>query len=122
LGPTGDDAQCGAKDGNGFITRIRSNGQLDSRWDGHPELGARRIGAGDRRTRQGRFDGIEVERDGMVLITSWADSSVESVEGDKLVRRIGGFGSPADVTYDAVRHRVGVVLLQQNQFELRTLP
>jgi sugar lactone lactonase YvrE len=71
---------------------------------------------------KGRFDGIEVERDGTVLITSWADSSVESVEGDKLVRRIGGFGSPADVTYDAARHRVGVVLLQQNRFELWTLP
>lgn len=71
---------------------------------------------------RGRFDGIEVERDGMVLITSWADSSVESVEGGKLVRRIGGFGSPADVTYDAARHRVGVVLLQDDRFELWTLP
>ncbi len=71
---------------------------------------------------KGRFDGIEVERNGMVLITSWADSSVESVEGDKLVRRIGGFGSPADVTYDAARRLVGVVLLQQSRFELWTLP
>ncbi len=71
---------------------------------------------------RGRFDGIEVERDGMVFVTSWADSSVESVEGGKLVRRIGGFGSPADVTYDAAHHRVGVVLLQENRFELWTLP
>lgn len=71
---------------------------------------------------RGRFDGIEVERDGMVLITSWADSSVESLEGGKLVRRISGFGSPADVTYDAAHHRVGVVLLQENRFELWTLP
>ena len=71
---------------------------------------------------KGQFDGIEIERDGMVLITSWADSSVESVEGGTIVRRIGGFGSPADVTYDAARHQVGVVLLEDNRFEIWTLP
>jgi sugar lactone lactonase YvrE len=71
---------------------------------------------------KGMYDGIEIEKNGMVLITSWADSSVESVEGGKIVRRIGGFGSPADVTYDARRKQVGVVLMEENKFELWTLP
>jgi hypothetical protein len=59
----------------------------------------------------------------MVLITSWADSTVLSLDGDKLVRRISGFGTPpADVTYDAGRRQVGIVSLVDNRFELWTLP
>lgn len=72
---------------------------------------------------KGMYDGIEVEPDGMVLITSWADSTVLSLDGATLVRRIGGIGTPpADVTYDAARHQVGIVSLQDNRFELWTLP
>src|SRR5262249_1916591 len=36
----------------------------------------------------GRYDGIEVEKDGTILITSWNDSSVMSLRGHELVRRI----------------------------------
>jgi sugar lactone lactonase YvrE len=71
---------------------------------------------------KGMYDGIEIEKNGMVLITSWADSSVATVEGGKIVRRIGGLGSPADVTYDAARRQVGVVQMEKNRFELWTLP
>jgi hypothetical protein len=48
---------------------------------------------------------------------------VLSLDGDKLVRRISGFGTPpADVTYDAGRRQVGIVSLVDNRFELWTLP
>lgn len=71
----------------------------------------------------GRYDGIEVEKDGTILITSWNDSSVLSLRGHTLVRRIGKLASPiADVSMDAHRHQVGIVSLVANRFELWTLP
>jgi hypothetical protein len=71
----------------------------------------------------GRYDGIEIEKDGTILITSWNDSSVMSLRGHELVRRIGKLNTPiADVSMDARRHQVGIVSLVANRFELWTLP
>jgi len=71
----------------------------------------------------GRYDGIEVEKDGTILITSWNDSSILSLRGHELVRRIGKLDTPiADVSMDARRHQVGIVCLVANRFELWTLP
>ena len=71
----------------------------------------------------GRYDGIEIEKDGTILITSWNDSSVLSLRGHSLVRRIGKLNTPiADVSMDARRHQVGIVSLVANRFELWTLP
>jgi sugar lactone lactonase YvrE len=71
----------------------------------------------------GKFDGLEVEADGQVLLTSWNDSSVSELRGTRLVRRIGPLGAPpADIALDAARARVGVVFLTANRFELWTLP
>jgi sugar lactone lactonase YvrE len=72
---------------------------------------------------KGKFDGIEVERDGTVLITSWNDSSVSSLEGNRLVRRVAGLDMPpADASMDARRRQVGIVSLAVDRFELWTLP
>lgn len=72
---------------------------------------------------KGRYDGIEIEKDGTILITSWNDSSILSLNGRTLDRRIGGLKAPpADVTEDARRHQVGIVYLVANRFELWTLP
>jgi sugar lactone lactonase YvrE len=68
-----------------------------------------------------KFDGVEVERDGTVFITSWNDSSVSVLSGSTLVRRIGGLPAPADVSYDARRHHVGIVSMMANRFELWTI-
>jgi hypothetical protein len=68
-----------------------------------------------------KFDGVEVEHDGTVFITSWNDSSVSVLSGSKLVRRIGGLAPPADVSYDSRRHQVGVVSMITNRFELWTI-
>jgi sugar lactone lactonase YvrE len=71
----------------------------------------------------GKFDGLEVEADGRILLTSWNDSSVSELRGNQLVRRIGPLGAPpADVSLDRRHGRVGVVFLTANRFELWTLP
>ncbi len=71
----------------------------------------------------GDYDGLEVEADGRVLLTSWGDSTVNDLAGDKVVRLMGPFpAAPADIAVDAARKRVGIVLLTANRFELWTLP
>jgi hypothetical protein len=72
---------------------------------------------------KGRFDGVEVERDGSILITSWNDSSVSTLEGPKLVPRISKLGyEPSDVSMDAGRSRVGIVSVVADKFELWEWP
>jgi sugar lactone lactonase YvrE len=71
----------------------------------------------------GKFDGLEVEADGRVLLTSWNDSSVLELRGKHLIRRIGPLDAPpADISLDARRRRLGVAFLTANRFELWTLP
>jgi len=72
---------------------------------------------------KGKFDGVEVERDGSILITSWNDSSVSTLEGPKLVPRISKLGyEPSDVSMDAGRSRVGIVSVVADKFELWEWP
>jgi hypothetical protein len=72
---------------------------------------------------KGKFDGVEVERDGSILITSWNDSSVSTLEGPKLVPRLSKLGyEPSDVSMDAGRSRVGIVSVVANKFELWEWP
>ena len=71
----------------------------------------------------GEYDGLEVEADGRVLLTSWGDSTVNELVGNKTVRVVGPMeAAPADIAVDAKRGRMGVVLLTANRFELWTLP
>jgi sugar lactone lactonase YvrE len=72
---------------------------------------------------KGRFDGIEIERNGRILITSWNDSSVSTLDDNRLVRRIGPLEIvPADVSMDEQHGRVGIVSVVANEFELWTWP
>lgn len=71
---------------------------------------------------KGKFDGIEIEKDGTVFITSWNDSSVSVLSGSTLVRKVSGLSlAPADVSYDRRRNRIGIVSLTANRFELWSL-
>ena len=71
----------------------------------------------------GQYDGLEVEADGRVLLTSWGDSTVNELAGNRTVRVAGPMeAAPADIAVDAKRGRMGVVLLTANRFELWTLP
>jgi sugar lactone lactonase YvrE len=70
---------------------------------------------------KGRFDGVEVGRDGRILITIWNDSTVSTLEGGRLVPRIGPLEmTPADASVDARRGRVGIVSMEAGRFELWT--
>jgi len=72
-------------------------------------------------TGRGRFDGVEVEPDGSIVISAWNDSSVATLEGNLLLRHIGPLGmTPADVSLDPKRSRIGIVSLEANRFELWT--
>jgi DNA-binding beta-propeller fold protein YncE len=72
---------------------------------------------------KGKFDGVEVAPDGTVLVTSWNDSSVAVLQGNRLVRRLSRLSmTPADVSLDARRGRVGIVSLEANRFELWAWP
>lgn len=71
----------------------------------------------------GMFDGIEVGHDGRILVTSWNDSSVVLLDGDRLVTQVGRLPfAPADVSRDERRGRIAVVSLASNRFELHALP
>jgi len=72
---------------------------------------------------KGMYDGIEIERGGTILITSWADSTISTLEGSTLVPRIGKLPfPPADVSMDVAHSRVGIVGLTANRFELWEWP
>jgi hypothetical protein len=72
---------------------------------------------------KGLFDGVEVEPNGAILITSWNDSSISTLEGPKLVPRISKLPyPPADVSMDVGRSRVGIVSLANDRFELWEWP
>ncbi|HEV7703064.1 MAG TPA: hypothetical protein VGO46_02185 [Gemmatimonadaceae bacterium] len=80
-------------------------------------------GPRDAASGKGMFDGVEAEPNGQVLITSWNDSSVSTLEGSKLVPRISKLPyQPADVSMDVGRSRVGIVSLVANRFELWNWP
>ena len=69
-----------------------------------------------------KFDGVEVEPDNRILITVWNDSSVSTLEGNKLVKRLRLSMPPADASVDVSRGRVGVVSVAVDRFELWPWP
>ena len=69
-----------------------------------------------------RFDGVEIEPDGRIIVTIWNDSSVSTLEGTRLVKRVVLSMPPADASIDARRGRVGVVSVAVDRFELWPLP
>lgn len=69
-----------------------------------------------------KFDGVEIQPDGQIVITSWNDSSVSTLDGNKLVRRIKLGIPPADASMDTKRKRVGVVSMMTDQFQLWAWP
>jgi len=68
----------------------------------------------------GQYDGIEVIGGGRILVSSWADSSVNIIENGKLTRVISGVEAPADIGYDTKRNRVLIPLFNGNRVEIWT--
>ena len=61
-------------------------------------------------------------RPGRLLITSWADSSLFVLEGDRITKLLGGLPGPADIGLDRERGRVAVPSLTDNRLEFVDLP
>jgi sugar lactone lactonase YvrE len=65
----------------------------------------------------GQMDGIEALGEGRFIVSTWADSSLFILDGDKISKLIGGLPSPADLAFDAEAGRVAVPLLMENRVE-----
>jgi sugar lactone lactonase YvrE len=70
----------------------------------------------------GQYDGIEVLRDGRILVSSWADSSVNVIQNGKLTRLVSGVSAPADIGVDTKRGVLAIPRFDQNQVEFWKLP
>jgi sugar lactone lactonase YvrE len=71
---------------------------------------------------QGKFDGVERLADGRLLVTSWTDSAVLVVDGNRAGRMIGDLWQPADLGVDTRRGRVAIPLALQGRVEIWGLP
>jgi hypothetical protein len=65
----------------------------------------------------GQMDGIETLGEGRFVVSTWTDSSLFVLEGDKITRLVGGLPSPADLAFDAGGGRIAVPLLMENRVE-----
>ena len=70
----------------------------------------------------GQYDGIEVLADGRIVVTSWADSSVNVVNGTTLTRLAGGVNAPADIGVDTQRNTVAVPRFMDNRVSVYAIP
>jgi len=70
----------------------------------------------------GQYDGIEALRDGRILVSSWADSTVNIVKDGKLSRLVTGVSAPADIGVDSKRGVLAIPRFDQNQVEFWKIP
>jgi sugar lactone lactonase YvrE len=70
----------------------------------------------------GQVDGVEVLEGNRLLITSWADSSLDILQDGKLTRLAGDLPSPADLGLDTKRGMVAIPMLMEDRVEFRRLP
>lgn len=70
----------------------------------------------------GQYDGIEVLNDGRVLVSSWADSSVNVIQNGALHRLIGNVSAPADIGVDTKRAVVAVPRFNDGKVEYYKIP
>jgi sugar lactone lactonase YvrE len=73
-------------------------------------------------TGRGQQDGVEPTGDGRLLVTSWADSSLNIVESGQYTRLAGGIPSPADLAWNPKTRRAAIPLLMAGRVEIWELP
>ncbi|MFL5561454.1 MAG: SMP-30/gluconolactonase/LRE family protein [Gemmatimonadaceae bacterium] len=69
-------------------------------------------------TGPGQFDGVEIARDGRILVSSWADSAVSVINGSTMSHIVTGVEAPADIGLDPARGLLAVPLFNKGQVEL----
>ena len=95
LGPFNDKAVSAWKDGDTTVTAIASG--------------------------PGGYDGVEVLSDGRILVTSWADSSVQAFSNGAFHKVIGNVEAPADIGVDTKRNVVAVPRFNAGKVEYFTI-
>ena len=65
----------------------------------------------------GMMDGIEPLGDGRFVVSTWTDSSLFVLEGDRITKLVGGLPAAADLGFDRERGRIAVPLLTENRLE-----
>jgi len=95
LGPFNDKAVSAWKDGDSTVTAVG--------------------------TGPGQYDGVEVLRDGRILVTSWADSSVQVIANGAFRKVIGNVSGPADIGVDTKRNVVAVPRFEAGRVEYFTI-
>lgn len=73
-------------------------------------------------TGPGTYDGVEVLADGRILVSSWADSSLNVVSNGTLTRLAGGMDAPADIGVDTRRSRVAVPRFNAGRIDYVAIP
>jgi sugar lactone lactonase YvrE len=71
---------------------------------------------------KGKFDGIQIEPDGTIYLTSWNSGAVFRLVGDSLATVVSGLTSPSDVTMDTKRRRLSITEMNPGQMQLWSLP
>ena len=70
----------------------------------------------------GSFDGVALARNGRILVSSWADSTVGVVDSGHVTPLIHGVASPADIGLDPADDRLGVPIFTGNTVEFWRVP
>ena len=70
----------------------------------------------------GQYDGIEVLGDGRVLVSSWADSTVNLVKDNTLSKLATGVAGPADIGVDTKRNVLAVPLFSDGNVAFFKIP
>ena len=65
----------------------------------------------------GMMDGIEPLGDGSFVVSTWTDSSLFRLQGDRISTLVRGLPGAADIGLDRERRRVAVPLLTENRLE-----
>jgi hypothetical protein len=73
-------------------------------------------------TGAGQLDGVEIIDAQRILVTSWADSSLDVFANGTATPAYKDLPSPADIGVDTKRNRVAIPLLMENRVEFRPVP
>ncbi|HEX4682563.1 MAG TPA: SMP-30/gluconolactonase/LRE family protein [Gemmatimonadaceae bacterium] len=70
----------------------------------------------------GQYDGVEVLADGRILVSSWADGTVNVVQNGKLSKLVGDVSAPADIGVDTKRNVLAVPRFNDGKIDFFKIP
>lgn len=71
---------------------------------------------------EGRFDGVAILPDGLVVLTSWQDESVQALTPGGRQRLVVGVPEAAALHFDSRRERLAIPLVLENRVEFWEMP